>query len=109
MGKSLNHLHDDEGNCLEVAPLFQLVCPAGDRQQEGSMQTLSEALRSIRVVRNLRQQQLVELWVGRMRLNHRLDHPAHQVLERRRRMFHQRALDQAIDLIYMPLVQRVEN
>ena len=73
------------------------------------MQTLSEGLRSIRVVRNLRQQQLAELRVGRMRLNHRLDHPAHQVVERRRRMFHQRALNQAIHLVYMPLVQGVED
>src|SRR5271163_2869941 len=73
------------------------------------MQTLSETLGSICVMRNLGQQQLVEFWIGRMRLNHCLDHPAHQALERRRRTLYQRALDQAINLVYMPLVQRVEN
>src|SRR5580704_9116876 len=100
MGESLDHLDNGVGNCVEVAPLLQLVRPAGDCKQEGSMQTLSEALRSIRVMRNLRKQQLVEFRVGSMGLNHGLDHAAHQVLERRRRVFHERSLNEAIDLVY---------
>src|ERR1700722_11654029 len=73
------------------------------------MQTLSEALRSIRVMRNLRKQQLVEFRVGSMGVNHGLDHAAHQVLERGRRVFHERSLNEAIDLVYMPLMEGVEN
>ena len=73
------------------------------------MKAYGEIPRSLRPVRNFRQQQLIELRVRHVSLDHCLNHGADELLEGRVGIFDQRPLDEPIDLFDMPLVQRDKN
>jgi hypothetical protein len=73
------------------------------------MKAHSKLPRPIRFMWNLRKQQLIQLGIGRMRLDHRFNQGADEIFQRRPRMFDQRALNHPVYLANMPLVQRNRN
>src|ERR1700733_14093545 len=56
-------------------------------------------------VRNLRQHQFVEFRIVGVRLDHGVDHGANEFIERRSRMLHELGCEEAVDLLYVALVQ----
>jgi uncharacterized protein YbjT (DUF2867 family) len=68
-----------------------------------------EIPRSLRSMRNLRQQEFIEFLVTRVGLDHRFDHRAHQDIERRRRVLDELGFHHAVDLFEVPLVQRYKD
>ena len=56
-------------------------------------------------VRYLRQHQFVELRIVGVRLDHGVHHGANQFIERRSGMLHELGCEEAVDLLYVALVQ----
>lgn len=73
------------------------------------MQAHSEVSRAVCAVWNLLQQQFIKLRVRCMGLDHALQHRADEFVERRGRMFDERGLHDAIDLLHMALMQCCED
>ena len=69
------------------------------------MKAHGEVPGSVRSMRNLRHQQLIELRVGRMGVDHGLNHGAYEILDRRCSVFDELGLNHAIDLVYVTLMQ----
>src|SRR5580658_10154501 len=69
------------------------------------MKAHSEIARSVGPMRNLRHQQIVNLRVDGMDLDHALNDGAHELLERRCRVLDEHGLNHAIYLVDVALVQ----
>jgi len=105
MGKCVNHVVHDEHSLFEVTrrPGPDLVrC---DGQPDCTLQTCREALPTARSTRNLRAEQFVQFGIRSMGLRQALDKSANQFFERSACMPDQRAFNQTVHFLNVPLMQ----
>jgi hypothetical protein len=69
------------------------------------MKTHGEILAPTLAVRNLRKQQFVELRIVGVRLDHGIHHGANELVEWRPGVLHELGCEEAVDLLYVALVQ----
>jgi hypothetical protein len=111
MRQRVDHVGDDEDGLVEVAASLrlQLALAGCDGETEGSVEAGGEVACGVGPVWDLRGEECEELGISGVGIDHSFDQGPDESVERGRGVFDQRALDDAIDVADVALVQGDED
>jgi len=74
MGERVNHVCNDKNDAVEIAMLLTFLRFGCDREAKSAVKTDGEVVRSLRSVRDLAEDDSMDLGISCMRINHSIDH-----------------------------------